>query len=39
MDGTPEGKQSLNGTWLYLNEDFEIYNNMTFKVNQVLFQA
>jgi hypothetical protein len=32
-------KRSLNGTWLYLNEDFEIYNGMTFKANQTLFQA
>lgn len=39
MDGAPGGKHSLNGTWLYLNEDFEIYNGLTFKVNQVLFQA
>lgn len=27
------GKSSLNGTWLYLNDDFEIYNGMTFKAN------
>ena len=33
------GKRSLNGTWLYLNDDFEVYEGMTFKVNQVLFQA
>lgn len=40
-DGSPgpHHKHSLNGTWLYLNEDFEVYECMTFKVNQVLFQA
>ena len=32
-------KKSLNGTWLYLNDDYEIYNGMTFKANQTLFQA
>ena len=32
-------KPSLNGTWLYLNDDFEVYSGMTFKVNQVLFTA
>ena len=26
-------KRSLNGTWLYLNEDYDIYNGMTFKAN------
>ncbi len=33
-DGSIGGtKRSLNGTWLYLNDDFEIYDQMTFKVN------
>ncbi len=32
-DGAPGGKISLNGTWLYLNEDFEMYDGMMFKVN------
>ncbi|CDW73785.1 UNKNOWN [Stylonychia lemnae] len=32
-------KNSLNGTWLYLNDDFEVYDGMTFKANQTLFQA
>lgn len=37
-DGAPGGQHnSLNGTWLYLNEDFEMYDGMMFKVNQVLF--
>jgi predicted component of type VI protein secretion system len=26
-------KRSLNGTWLYLNDDYDIYNGMTFKAN------
>ncbi|OMJ74013.1 hypothetical protein SteCoe_27161 [Stentor coeruleus] len=30
---------STNGTWMYLNEDFEIYNGMIFKTNQSLFEA
>lgn len=32
-------KKSLNGTWLYLNDDYDLYNGMTFKANQTLFQA
>ncbi len=40
QDGAYGGsKRSLNGTWLYLNEDFEVFDGMTFKVNQVLMQA
>ncbi|CAG9326642.1 unnamed protein product [Blepharisma stoltei] len=40
MDGdVGSQKSSTNGTWLYLNEDFEIYNGMIFKSNQTLFQA
>ena len=38
MDGY-NGKSSLNGTWLYLNEDFEIYDGLTFKANQTVFQV
>jgi len=30
---------STNGTWLYLNEDFDIYDQMIFKSNQTLFQC
>ncbi len=33
------GKGSTNGTWLYINEEFEIYENMVFKANQTIFQA
>ncbi|CAG9321255.1 unnamed protein product [Blepharisma stoltei] len=32
-------KLSTNGTWLYLNESFEIYDGMVFKSNHTLFQA
>lgn len=39
MEDGFKGKRSLNGTWLYLNEDFQIYEGMTFKANQTLFQA
>jgi hypothetical protein len=38
LDGH-EDKPSTNGTWLYLNEDFEIYENMIFKSNQTIFQC
>ena len=34
-----EQKASLNGTWIYLNEESEITNNMTFKVSEILFNA
>ena len=27
------GKASTNGTWLYLNEDFQMHEGMTFKAN------
>jgi len=38
IDGT-EKRPSTNGTWLYMNDDFEIYNGIIFKANQTLFQA
>ncbi len=28
-----EGRESTNGTWLYLNEDCEIEDGMVFKSN------
>jgi hypothetical protein len=34
-----ENKNSTNGTWLYLNEDTEIYEKMIFKSNQTIFQC
>lgn len=38
IDG--DGKKcSTNGTWLFVDELFEIFNNMVFKAGQTLFQA
>ena len=38
VDG--DGKKcSTNGTWLFVDELFEIFNNMVFKAGQTLFQA
>ena len=31
------GKGSTNGTWVYLNEDFEVYDGVSFKANQTIF--
>ena len=31
-------KRSMNGTWLYLNDDYEVYNKMIFSSNQNIFQ-
>jgi hypothetical protein len=32
-------KLSTNGTWLFVDELFEIYDNMIFKAGQTLFRA
>jgi predicted component of type VI protein secretion system len=32
-------KKSLNGTWLYLNEEYSVTDQMVFKAHQTLFQA
>lgn len=32
-------KPSTNGTWLYLNEDFEMFDGMVFKANQTIFEV
>jgi len=37
-DGSDNGL-STNGTWLYLNEEAEIYDKMIFKANQSIFQC
>lgn len=34
-----EGRESTNGTWLYLNEDCDIESGMVFKSNQTFFEA
>lgn len=33
------GKPSTNSNWLYLNDDFEMYDGMVFKANHTLFQV
>ena len=38
LDGV-NGKPSTNGTWLYINEDMQIYNGMVFKANQTIFNV
>ena len=39
-DGDSENeKPSTNGTWLYLNDEFEIRDKMIFKTHQTLIQA
>ena len=34
-----EGKQSTNGTWMYLEEETEINEGMVFKANHNLFEC
>ena len=34
-----DGRESTNGTWLYLNEDCDIEDGMIFKSNQTFFEA
>jgi hypothetical protein len=34
-----QGRESTNGTWLYLNEDCEIEDGMVFKSNQTFFET
>jgi hypothetical protein len=29
----------MNGSWLYLNDDYEIYDKMVFKSNQNIFHC
>lgn len=38
-DGDGDKKPSTNGTWLFVDEPYEINNNMVFKAGQTLFQA
>ena len=33
------GKPSTNGTWLYLNEDYQMHSGMVFKANQTIFNV
>ena len=39
IDEETEGKQSTNGTWLYLMEESQIFDGMIFKGNQNLFSC
>ena len=32
-------KPSTNGTWLYINDEYNIYDKMIFKTGQIMFQA
>ena len=34
-----QGRESTNGTWLYLNEDCVVEDGMVFKSNQTFFEA
>ncbi|OMJ90714.1 hypothetical protein SteCoe_6890 [Stentor coeruleus] len=38
-DGDMLHNASTNGTWLYASEEFEIYDQMFFKISQIVFQA
>ena len=38
-DGGLQGKPSTNGTWLYINDDIQVYDGMVFKANQTIFNA
>ncbi len=38
IDGQ-ENKPSTNGTWIYINDQYTIYNKMIFKTNQNIFQV
>ena len=33
------GKKSTNGTWLYVDKPFQIYDGMMFKAGMLLFRA
>ena len=38
-DGKDGTYLSTNGTWLFTNEDFEVYDKLVFKSNQTVFQV
>lgn len=37
-DGNGAGKSSMNGTWLYADEFHPVYDQLTFKAGQTLFE-
>jgi len=39
IDTISEHKASTNGTWLYMNEDTILTNDMIFKANHTLFKV
>jgi hypothetical protein len=40
MDGSPgKNKPSMNGTWMFLQEDMPIEEGLVFKVFQTLFKV
>jgi pSer/pThr/pTyr-binding forkhead associated (FHA) protein len=39
FDGTTEGKKSTNGTWVYVDDYFQIYTGIVFKACGCLFTA
>ena len=39
IDGMGNKKPSTNGTWIYADEDIEIYEGMIFKANHNLFEC
>lgn len=38
FDGTGD-KKSTNGTWLFVENDYEIFNGMVFKAGKTLFEV
>jgi hypothetical protein len=34
-----EGKESTNGTWIYMNDDVKVYDGMVFKASQTIFEC
>lgn len=38
FDGQPN-KPSTNGTWVYINNEYIMYDKMIFRTNQIMFQA
>lgn len=39
FDGPGGDKHSTNGTWLYVDDSFRIYDKMVFRACNYLFQA
>jgi len=39
IDGLGGEKRSTNGTWLYVDDTFRVYDKMVFRACNCLFQA